>query len=410
MRGGVSEGERGQGLLAVAGEDQESGINQTVYTRQFGSDSKRDWLGNWSKLIFGIFCVLIGIFVFIMIEIVPTRSKLVALDYEVCDKLQNTKLFFKRRVGTAMCADHDYPLLRIPNSTEKSLDLLVFGDWGRDGFCCQRDVAQELDRALLASNSPSRIIINTGDNFYPVGIQSASDSQVQTSFYDVYTKNFQVLHKMKWYSVLGNHDHLGNFKANLDMYKADKERWHMPSRWYTEEFVADGVRVLIVFLDTTPIFYSPNEGEMTNHNAEKDDGEKQIPWLKQQLKSSSADWKLVVGHHPLSSSGSHALEEAENIAYLRKVLHPIFEENKVAAYFCGHDHDMQFLKLGSVNYIVSGAGSKIRPLIGVRGDGAKFGVAEQGFVYATVNKDIMDLLYVNFRGAVVYSHSIPRPV
>jgi len=45
---------------------------------------------------------------------------------------------------------------------------------------------------------------------------------------------------------------------------------------------------------------------------------------------------------------------------LRLDLVPLFKEHSVAAYFCGHDHDLQHLQLANVStqLFVSGAGSQ----------------------------------------------------
>jgi hypothetical protein len=41
---------------------------------------------------------------------------------------------------------------------------------------------------------------------------------------------------------------------------------------------------------------------------------------------------------------------------------PILEKHHVQAYFAGHDHDLEHLKLGHLHLIVSGAGSEHRPM------------------------------------------------
>lgn len=63
------------------------------------------------------------------------------------------------------------------------ISFLVIGDWGRDGWCCQRDVAKELSNAADKLNTDA--IVNVGDNFYPDGLKSASDAQLKSSFHDV---------------------------------------------------------------------------------------------------------------------------------------------------------------------------------------------------------------------------------
>jgi hypothetical protein len=65
-----------------------------------------------------------------------------------------------------------------------ALSILLVGDWGRDGHCCQNDVAQEM--ALASAKVQAEWIVSTGDNFYPSGLQFQGDPQVNSSFLEVY--------------------------------------------------------------------------------------------------------------------------------------------------------------------------------------------------------------------------------
>lgn len=52
----------------------------------------------------------------------------------------------------------------------QELRFLVVGNFGRDGFCYQTDVAEEMDKA--ARTSKASFIINTGNAFFPGGLVS----------------------------------------------------------------------------------------------------------------------------------------------------------------------------------------------------------------------------------------------
>jgi tartrate-resistant acid phosphatase type 5 len=71
-----------------------------------------------------------------------------------------------------------------------------------------------------------------------------------------------------------------------------------------------------------------------------------------------AEWKLVFGHHPTYSSG---LAHGNQPEIIQHVL-PILEKHHVQAYFAGHDHDLEHLKLDHLDLIISGAGSEYRPV------------------------------------------------
>jgi hypothetical protein len=94
------------------------------------------------------------------------------------------------------------------------------------------------------------------------------------------------------------------------------------------------------------------------------------------LLSENAQWKIVIGHHPLKSFGSHGYrsqnflgkiiaeiteQDLGDDAYKRfiKDFTDLFKKHKVNFYLAGHDHNLQFLDLGDFLYqCVSGSASK----------------------------------------------------
>lgn len=84
---------------------------------------------------------------------------------------------------TALCARHKDPTYVQP-LVPALFNFLVVGDWGRDGLCCQRDVAVEMAKA--AAHTEASFVVSTGDNFYPRGIASRDAPNVRTSWDSVY--------------------------------------------------------------------------------------------------------------------------------------------------------------------------------------------------------------------------------
>ena len=88
----------------------------------------------------------------------------------------------------------------------------------------------------------------------------------------------------------------------------------------------------------------------------KEEKVKQRAWMETELKKPRAPWTLAFGHHPLYSNGPHGFRglSAELIAAWL----PLFQKYGVAAYFCGHDHDLQHLEFEGVStsFVVSGGG------------------------------------------------------
>ena len=66
---------------------------------------------------------------------------------------------------------------RVP---DQIASFVAIGDFGRDGFCCQLDVAKEMSYAATKLGVQS--VINLGDAFYERGLQDHTDVQVRTSF------------------------------------------------------------------------------------------------------------------------------------------------------------------------------------------------------------------------------------
>ena len=91
----------------------------------------------------------------------------------------------------------------------------------------------------------------------------------------------------------------------------------------------------------------------------------QINWLKNALKSSTADHKIVLSHHPMYSVSLHAKDEVDKQNALRQTLGPILCEND-AHLFSGHEHDLEVhLETNCRNLqLISGAAGKKRPVYG----------------------------------------------
>lgn len=81
----------------------------------------------------------------------------------------------------------------------------------------------------------------------------------------------------------------------------------------------------------------------------------QWDWLAKALNSSTADWIIVVGNHPVWSAGEHGPTWP-----LAEKLAPMLEEAGVSLYLSGIDPIMQHIKsipYGSVDYVVVGNGA-----------------------------------------------------
>jgi len=218
-----------------------------------------------------------------------------------------------------------------------TLRVVALGDFG-SGNQHQAAVAH----AMAKRNAEDRfdLGISLGDNFYRCGIRDTTDYYWKARWEDLYTPL-----GIPFYTSLGNHDYAhpqiicpgqtASPAAEI-AYSEHSKSWRMPARYYT--FVAGPVRFFA--LDT--------EGWS---GAE-------LEWLKQALESTvnepDVKWRIVYGHHPMYTSGVHLNER--RIAVLRKELAPLFQATKVDLYIAGHDHDMEHLRTGGIEYLICGAG------------------------------------------------------
>jgi len=251
--------------------------------------------------------------------------------------------------------------LVLPSSSE--VNFLVVGDWGGQNNPYgghqaeeQRAVAERM--GIVGEKYNVSFVLNVGDNFYPAGVKSDTDTLWEEDFKKVYTaKSLQV----PWYSTLGNHDYGGNVTAEV-VYTGDK-RWIMPSRYYSREITITktGEKATLIVIDSNPISYScpsrdprdckggdPNSVTFWT-NILSQTWKPQMDWLEATLKASKNDWVVIAGHHP-----SYWIDE-----YSDPSIAGVFDKYKVAAYYCGHIHDMEHFLVDSytTDYFISGAGS-----------------------------------------------------
>ena len=279
-----------------------------------------------------------------------------------------------------------------------AFNYLVVGDWGRNGFFNQAEVADAMGE--VGDPIRSRFTISTGDNFYTSGVTSTEDVKWERSFERIYTA--PVL-QSRWYSTLGNHDWQGNVAAQI-AYSDVSDRWYLPAQYYAEEMrMDDSTAVLFVFLDTTPLAYPPEYEERFDDDGDWDP-EGQLEWLERTLAESDAPWKIVVGHHPVYVG---SVRYSDN-PLLIDTLVPLFERYGVQAYLAGHDHNLQHHRPegSTVDYFVSGAGSLLREV--VETPNTLFALKVAGFMAFSMTRDVMEVHAYDEDTNLVYTADVPR--
>ena len=281
---------------------------------------------------------------------------------------------------------------------EAALSFLLVGDWGRNGHHHQRAVARQM--AQTAQETGSLYTVSVGDNFYENGVTSVSDPQWQSSFEDVYTQSSL---QTPWKVILGNHDYRGNVQAQLD-YARQSRRWQMPARYYTQTTPLPGGGVAaFYYLDTSP-FIKKYYG--TAVQVDGQDSQAQLDWLDAKLAASTADWNIVIGHHPIYTAQADEDGYDHDQPDLIARLNPILRKHHVPIYICGHDHLLQAVKMDGISYVCTGAGSETYdPGPVIRGG---FASGSHGFMVARLSGGRLDYALVDSSGNALYSQSIVR--
>jgi hypothetical protein len=101
-----------------------------------------------------------------------------------------------------------------------SFSFFVLGDWGM-GTDVQRSVAESMNTEAQRVED-ALFVLNVGDNFYKNavggekqgGVESVDDPLWKEYFEDMYDGSH--LKALPFVSILGNHDYMGNFTAQLD--------------------------------------------------------------------------------------------------------------------------------------------------------------------------------------------------
>ncbi len=294
-----------------------------------------------------------------------------------------------------------------------SLNFLAVGDWGRHGHDHQRDVATRMGES--AELLGARFVVSVGDNFYENGVASVDDPAWKTSFEDIYTAaSLQV----PWYVALGNHDYRGNAQAQLD-YSATSSRWRLPARWYrVTAHTPDAAQVEIFVIDTSPMIrsYYAHGARLIKVGDQQANVPVQLAWLDAGLRASTADWKIVVGHHPIYMG--RAVRHLSHFASDRQLrthgglpdlvaqLDPILQRHRVPLYLNGHVHDLQHVRRGVTHYVCTGAGSRMAHYCDM--GGSDFCSLHSGFIACAVNRARLRVAYRDYRGMELHVVDIPR--
>ncbi len=212
-----------------------------------------------------------------------------------------------------------YSYLAMPE-IPRSVHFAVLGDTGTGGPD-QRKLAETF-WSYFSQGNRFKFILLLGDNLYS-GLELASDYRRQ--FLDPYKVFLDA--RVRFYAALGNHDLAG---------QVSYPPFNMGGKPY------------YVFHENHATFVALNSNEPSDPA--------QREWLDKQF-SNNTDWRICFFHHPLFSSGTHALESKQMRGWLEQDL----VRNQVNVVFSGHEHFYERIKpQQGIQYFVNGSAGKLR--------------------------------------------------
>ena len=277
--------------------------------------------------------------------------------------------------------------------------FIAMGDGG-EGNDTQYKVANAVE--LVCAEKGCDFALYMGDNFYDTGVDAVDDQQFQDKFELPYANL-----SFPFYVVFGNHDYgmIANnwMKAEYQIdYTQFSDIWTLPSPWY--EFTRDHAHFFA--LDTSRIFWDYQWDE-------------QRDWLISGLANSNATWKFAFGHHPYISNGEHGnAGNYEGLGFPIPIISGTdvkdFMEDavcgKVDIYFCGHDHNRQWLgpECGT-EFVVSGTAAKETGLAHHDPNPTLFEEdADAGFLWVEINGNTLTGVFYDEDGNVEYERVLNK--
>merc|ERR1719189_2611493 len=138
-----------------------------------------------------------------------------------------------------------------------------------------------------------------------------------------------------------------------------------------------------------------------------------LEFLDAQLSDTTADWKIVSGHHPCYlATGNY-----ETIRPIRDNVRPIMQKHSTDVYLAGHEHNQQHWQVvgyaeGIDNIITGAGGKKLSPYIEDAyekslEDGGQLMKLDMdyGFTYMNINSEAISWKFVNSDLEVTYEHT-----
>lgn len=319
---------------------------------------------------------------------------LLALLWSGCQ--ENSKEVAERIISDTISLSQDSPLSdQKLTMLDDYFTFLISNDHGRNGYYDQKQIAETMGE--VASVSGVEFVAALGDVHHWLGVQSVNDPLWLTNYELIY-KHPELM--IPWFPILGNHEYEGNTDAVI-AYSEVSRRWQMPERYYAKTYeVTDSTDVLLLFIDTPPLIDKYRVSD-EHPDARKHSAEKQLSWIENTLKNSTAKWKIVMGHHPIYAVTTKTESERTD---LQKRLLPILERHNVDTYYNGHIHNFQHINVegSKIDFFVNSSASLSREI--AQSEETIFSSPTTGFALCSINDTELITSFIDKTGKIIYQY------
>lgn len=296
------------------------------------------------------------------------------------------------------------------------MNFLVIGDGGEPNEDLKM-VAAAMNR--IAERLNPQFIIALGDNIYENGVSSPDDPRFLTQWANVFLDPYPAL-RIPWRMTLGNHDYYDNPMAQVEFTTHPNNPsglWQCPGKCYqfsinADEELIEGAMAARVHRPLVDYFCIDTNGsqEDVRHCQNYRVRPRQFKYptiaedlrgfvadLSDRLRTSTARWKIVYGHHPIYTKGRLHHEESETLKR-DYGFEEVLRSGGADVYLAGHEHVFQHHVAHGVHHLVGGSSCRFGFYGGEdRGRSIDWFDATNspGFIAATATEESLVFKFIN---------------
>ncbi|HXA01048.1 MAG TPA: metallophosphoesterase, partial [Cytophagaceae bacterium] len=316
----------------------------------------------------------------------------------------------------------------IPDSISVDFSLYLIGDAG-DPILTSTEPVFKLLKSNLEKDSNSAVVF-LGDNIYYNGLVS-EENKMRPKMEKKINEQLSIVENYKGqvFFISGNHDWDNMMAGGLDAIKREEvyvEEKLKRGNTFVPDFGCPGPfkvniskNIVLIAIDSQWWLHKKNKPYGRCGNCDAEDEEDVLVQLQDIIEKNKGRNIVIAAHHPLVSNGNHggyfsAMDYFFPLKIVRKsgqyipipvlgALYPLFRkfggsEQDLSSYkyqayknglmnifknydnlifAAGHDHNLQYHKIGTLHQIISGSGSKLNDLTG--GNEATFAQKQKGY-------------------------------